>query len=947
MLKKILMITAFLAFASLSVSAQTSGILRGRILDANEAVVAGATVTVSSPALREPKRVTSDESGNYVILGLSPGVYQLQVVSGNFAPFRQEELSIRAGLTLTFDVKLSVAEVAQTVEVRSEAENTPIIDTSNPEQKFNVSGEFMNQLPLGSRQNWDSVWFLVPGAVTLGSTGPDENIDPAVHGASSRSNIYKLNGFDISNSFTNQGWTTQFSTEAIQDVQIKTSGVDASTPLGEGGYINVVTKSGGNKFSGSAALFYQPRSFNWTNIPGGTSLDQKLFQPDVSLGGPIFKNKTWFFVSYRRVLLDQGVPRTAEVLQIFRDNGFEEPNYDKSERNDRFFGKVTHQLNNSNVIAFNYLNDRGVTHNSDSRDLGTQETTIDIETGGPAYIFSHTATITSRFLLTTTYGYRRINSNVTPNGGEQPAVNRYATTAISGGNLAGQNLILQYGNRAGFASGSRGVRDQHELTSDLTYVVDNWWGQHTFQAGLQWKPRTRIDSETYFPENGLLYVHEVRRVVNGNVTYVPFHRQFRTPTSYPGIVGTTKVLGFYGQDKWVPHPRLTLSLGLRFDNQSNLDAFDIKRLDSWSVGPRFGLAYSLTKSNKDVIRFSIGRIHDIIYNQAAPSFGFRSPEIRSEWDNNLDGVYETVRITPAVGIDSPPAILNRTVDPNLHAPFIDEFYAGYTRQLPYRLVFDFGYVNRRFNNPIGTIDTNIIFENGQFLGYRDPAFNEILQTTNLTNSYQRYQALEFSLIRNVGGKFQSFISYTYQNQVEKGDFKYDDPQGYLNPREWFENDKVARPHIFRFNASYYLPYRFTIAAIFSLQSGAYSGALIKDLPANDPEVLAHGPRTITLSNGRVVNNPLYTTRRYVGPRSEGQLQLGNIPRLNLRFGKEFRFNDGKQSLEAHVDFFNITNDATPLFFRFGANNVSSSLFGVTSSNVQSPRGAQLSVRYRF
>ena len=87
----------------------------------------------------------------------------------------------------------------------------------------------------------------------------------------------------------------------------------------------------------------------------------------------------------------------------------------------------------------------------------------------------------------------------------------------------------------------------------------------------------------------------------------------------------------------------------------------------------------------------------------------------------------------------------------------------------------------------------------------------------------------------------------------------------MNPREWFENDKLARPHILRINGSYYLPLRFTLAMIFSLHSGEYGGPIVKDLDADDPEVGAHGPRTLTLANGRVVNNPLFTTRRLAGP----------------------------------------------------------------------------------
>ncbi len=943
------LLMVFLVLAAAPANAQYAGAIRGRALDPQGSLVAGVMLALTGPELQGRRTFVSNEMGAYVFPGLPPGVYQLEATRSGFHAFTQPGIILRAGSTLVLDVRLTLMEIAQTVDVagRGGGKEIPIADISNPEQKFNVSGEFINRLPLSSRQTWESVWFLVPGAVTIGRNGPDGiNFDPQVHGASERSNIYKLDGFEIGNAFTNQGWTTQFSAEVIQDAQIKTSGPDASTPLGQGGYINIITKSGGAEFHGAASFFSQPRSFNGNNVLGGAPLDQELHQPDLTLGGPLIKNKTWFFSSYRRTFINQGVPRTPEVLQVFTDNGFERPNYDLQERNHRFFGKITHNLTNNNLLTFSYLNDSGLTLNSDSRDLGTQETTIDLHNGGSAYQISWVSTFTPRLLLNMQYGYRAINSDVDLNGGVKPAVNRYAATAISAGNLTGQTLILQHGNRAGAASGSNGVRDHHELTGDLSYFKEGWRGLHSFQAGLQWKPRIRIESHTFYPGDGHVFSDEVRRVIGGEFTYITFHQQFRAPKRFLATAGVTTLLGFYFQDRWSPHQRLTLNIGARFDRQTSRDAFGIERLDSWSADPRVGASYSLTKSGRDVVRVSWGRIHDIINNQAAPSFGNRTPEIRDEWDNDLDGVFETVRVTPAVGLTGSPHIPTRLVDPRLHASYVDEFHIGYTRQLPRQFVFDFAYVNRKYQEAIGTLDGNIIYEHDLFRGYRDPAFDAILLTTNLTNSFQRYQSLEFSLIRNIGSRLQAFCSYTYQRQVEKGDFKYDDISGYLNPRGWFENDKVARPHIIRVNGSYYLPFRFTLAMIFSLQSGEYSGPIVKDLAANDPEVGAHGPRTLTLSNGRVVNNPLFTTRRLAWPRSEGQLQTESVPRLNLRFGKEFRFKENHM-LEANVDFFNITNDATPLFFRAGANNLSSATFGQLQSTVQSPRGAQLSIRYRF
>lgn len=953
MFRILISVVGLMLLSAVSISAQLPGAIRGQVTDQNGAILPGATLTLSGAQLQGRKTAIADAEGNFVFLGLAPGDYKVEVRQSGFQDAAQENIGLRAGQTLTLDLKLTVGGLAQSVNVaaRGGGENVPIIDTSNPEMAFNVSGEFINKLPLSSRQNWESVWFLVPGAVTIGTNGPDGvNFDPVINGASQRSNAYRLDGFEIGNSFTNQGWTTQFSTEAIQDVQIKAAGADASTPLGQGGFINIVTKSGGNKYSGSAAVFLQPRRFNWTNVPGGTPADQSLYQPDLSFGGPIKKDRLWFFMTYRRVFLNQGVARSATVLESFRANGFNIPDYDLQERNNRFTGKLTYRLNDKNTVSFNYLNDHGLTLNSDSRDYSTQESTIDVHTGGPTYQVNWTSTLTPRLLLTSQFGYRRIISDVDMKGGENPAVTRYSATVVSGGNLTGATgaIILQYGNRAfGFATGSVGVRDHYDFTTDLSYAKSGWLGQHTFGTGFQVKPRTRIDSQNVHPSSGLGLIEEVRRVAaDGTVSYAPFHRQYRNPTEYTSIAGITRQVGFYFQDKWQAHPRLTVNVGARFDRQTSVDSFQIRRVNTWSADPRFGVAWSASKNGRDVIRVSWGRYHDIIYVQAAPSFGSRAPEIRNEWDNNLDGTYETVRITPAIGLDGRINVTNRTVDPNLHASFEDSFNVSYTRQLPWKLVFDGGYVDNRIKEPIGLLDTNIIYENGLFRGYKDVTQNAISASANLTNSYLRYQSMQFSLIRNIGGRYSIFTNYTWQRQKQAGDFASDDPAGYVNPRGWFETDKLARPHIFRVNGHVYLPWRFTTAAIFSLHSGNFGGPLTKTLAANDPEVTRFGPASLTLSNGRVVNNPLSTTTRLVGPRGERQLQLPALPRLNLRLGKEFKFKE-TQTFEAGVDFFNITNNGAPLFFRNGTNTSVPATFGQYLSNTQAPRGAQMSLRWRF
>jgi hypothetical protein len=931
---------AFMLAAALlpAARAQFTGTIQGRVLDPNEAVVPKATVTLSGPAIQGKKTTVTDDSGAYVFLGLPAGQLLVEATAPGFAEYKSPDLDLRGGMTLTVDVRMKVAGVATTVDVDATA---PIIDIANPENKFNISGTFMNQLPLSMRQNWDAVWFMVPGAVTIGRSGPDNNIDPAIHGASERSNVYKMDGMEIGNAFTNQGWTTQFSTEAIQDVYIKTSGPDASTPLGQGGYINVVTKSGGNQFHGTAAFYAQPRSFNWNNIPGGTPADQELYQPDLSVGGPIWKDRTWFYISYRRVYLNTGVPRTAAALANFTTYGFEKPSYDLQERNNRFTSKITHKLAQNHTLSFSYNTDSSLTLNSDSRDQSTIESAIDIHTGGPLYRGGWNWTVTPRLLLSVQYGYRRINGNVDRKGGENPSRTLYLTTTVSGGVPAGQQVLLYAGNRSGAASASLDKRSQHAADVALSYVKDGLAGQHQFDVGMQLKPRSQDQGTTYYPTSGLLDVDEYRQLQpDGSYKFIPFHWIYYSPTSFPfGGTGRIFTLGGYVQDKWRPIPRLTISAGVRFDNQSSHDLFNVNEINTVSVDPRLSVAYSLTKNGRDVVRASWSRVHDAIYVQAAPSFGNITPNRTDVYSTALNGVQDTTRLTP--GVFSFPAQFNGLVDPNLHAGYLNEIGLSYTRQLPSRFVMTAGFVRRIFWDNLGTMDKNIIYENGLFKGYKNEAFNALSVPVNLKNNHQIYRDFEFSLNRNVG-RLSTFTSYTYQKQVDEGQFAYDSVLGYLNPQSWFRNDKLARPHLFRIAAYYMLPLKFTVSAIYQVQSGAFGGALTKTLPAADP---AFGPASITLSNGRVVSNPLASTSRLVGPRSDGQLQLPTVVRLNMRFGKQLRLSE-RMTLDAACDFFNITNNGDPLFFLNGT-NTSLATFGQFSSTTQSPRGAELSVLFRF
>ena len=120
-----------------------------------------------------------------------------------------------------------------------------------------------------------------------------------LHGADYSSLVMQVDGADMASTLQNTNGYMNLSTESIDDVQIKTGAVDASTPIGAGAVLSIVTKSGTNRLKGAAGIVYQDQSWNANNAPGGTTSALEIAQPDVSLGGPILKSRAWFFGVYR------------------------------------------------------------------------------------------------------------------------------------------------------------------------------------------------------------------------------------------------------------------------------------------------------------------------------------------------------------------------------------------------------------------------------------------------------------------------------------------------------------------------------------------------------------------------------------------------------------------------------------------------------------------------
>ncbi len=956
-----------LVVVSSSAGAQivSEGSIRGVVKDAQGAVLPGATVTAASPTVTGIRTTVSDSQGNYRLIDLPPGEYTLTGELQGFSKISRAGVVIRAGLNLSIDLALQVGNLAETIMVSGD---TPMLETQKTVQAVNISGEMQRRLPLTVGGHWSGVTLLTPGvaavAAEAGMGGVYFN-----RGTDNESHVVQVDGADMG-SFRQQ-WPAAYlglSTEALADVQVKTAGIDAASPLAQGMVINISAISGTNQFRGATGAIYTAKNWNGNNIPGGTTRAVKIVQPDVSLGGPIRRDRAWFYAAARFSSESAGIGRTPEVvsrLQALRP-GFEP--FDNKRSQKFWYIKATTQLSrNHQAYVF-------AQRDVDPRDSNAADWADPFDVlafGGYGYGARVSSvwgsSVTTRLLAA--YNNKSINQDfnifagrVVDNG---PATLVHRDAFLSSGRLVGSGSIAQLNNLQ-----TRNLWPTSKLTlsGDLTYVKTGWIGSHEFQTGVYLQPRLRVDTIDRYANGGFLLEEVVLRdPANLSGGYVPFHRQILGVAELTSASVGARDDAVYIQDAWRPISRLTVTAGLRLDWIQGTDKlFNAVVLDDMAVGPRFGGTYQVTADSKNVVRASWGRVHEAPIGLRIGAAGTNRAGVRDLYDLNRDGVFETEFVTPASTVLS----TNREIDPDRRQPFVDEWLVGYRRQFPGQLSVDVSFIQRSYKHRPALVEVNGIYDGGVFRGYRNEAFNDIFLVTSNQWNWPVYSGFELTAAKQAR-RMQLLGGYTRAFQHLAGTWQPNDPASFIEP-EKFANDgglgSISRAnesnslsgtadvrgqmwlrHIGRLGVVYMAPWDLVIASTVSAQSGLRSGPVVTRLAAADPRF---GPPTVQLSNGRVVSNPLATTIRFAnGDRGEGQIEGPAIIAWNARVGRDFKM--GSRRLEASLDVFNITNRGAVQTFLGGGNQTYSPNFAkrpdgsFIGSSVQPPRSAQFTVRFVF
>ncbi|MEO6587935.1 MAG: carboxypeptidase regulatory-like domain-containing protein, partial [Pyrinomonadaceae bacterium] len=284
-----------------------SGGIRGKVTDQQNAVVPNATVTATNVGTNKVETAATDQDGGYRFSNLQPGTYNIGIAASGFANFTQEKVIVEVGQVTAVDVPLGVAGQTSTVEITAEA---PVINTNDSSSATNINQTSINELPINGRRA-SSFVLLTPGVVPDGGFGL-----VSFRGISGLLNNSTVDGGDNNQAFFSEerGRTrisSSISQDAVREFQVNTSNYSAEFGRAAGGVVNTVTKSGTNNFHGSAFYYFRDNRFGATNpfttrtISTPTGIQTNRIKPeDVrhqfggSLGGPIVKDRLFFFFSY-------------------------------------------------------------------------------------------------------------------------------------------------------------------------------------------------------------------------------------------------------------------------------------------------------------------------------------------------------------------------------------------------------------------------------------------------------------------------------------------------------------------------------------------------------------------------------------------------------------------------------------------------------------------------
>ncbi len=902
-LKPLLCVALLAIFASVASAQEVTGSIRGTVKDPTGAVIPGATVTATSPSLVRPIEVTTDDSGVYFFGRLPSGIYSITAAQSGFSTVKKDDVNVQLGRELSLDLGLTAGGVSEVVDVT--ATSGDAIDISSSKTVTNISEEFIDKTPKG--RNVHSILRVAPGVRFEPKAGNEGVGGISIDGASGAENAYIIDGVEVTDVRKGQlRRADSIPFEFVREVQIKSGGFEAEFGGATGGVVNVVTRSGSDEFHGEVAYSQTGSGFN-SNIRGFHQAsptnaavgeffrqredDYRASYPGFSISGPIIKQRLNFFTSYFPELINsKRTLNTAAGVQTFeqkltRHYGIARLDFaptDKMQVNASYLWTPTKVTGTLPVADDRVAPSPGL----DKRGGYTPSNSF-----SSAWNYAPT----SKLILSARFGYKYLNDKgATLNG-------NYVATGGSYGISGSPFIFYRTGSGsqtsppvpAAFAGANnfqnvastlltqKDITTRHNLYLDATYVARIGGQQHTIKGGYALNRLSNDVEQNY--TNGrfdIFWGEGFTRgtgIVNQRGTFGYYI--WEDGVRLKGVT-SSRNQGFYIQDSWQAHQRLTLNLGVRFENEF-LPSFlgEINGIAQqppisfgWGdkIAPRIGVAWDVLGNSRWKLSGSYGHYFDVMkYELARGSFGgdvwishvyrldnpagfanlgFANPGAAGTLITEFDNRH--------IDVDANGQIAG--IDPELKPYQQREFSITSEHQISRNMVFSARYTRKRLIHAIedigllGADGSEVYVYGNPGFGTRSTSINTIGTTTvNLEpgnflfpKAVREYDGLELRLQHRFSEGFAkglSFLtSYTLSrlygnytglaNSDENGrsdpsvSRAFDLPYGNFdqNGRNVYGRLPTDRPHAFTFFGNYPVKWQGGTTD-FSLSQVAYSG----------------------------------------------------------------------------------------------------------------------------
>jgi outer membrane receptor protein involved in Fe transport len=868
----------FLVVLSLSIQAQTAltGGLRGFVTDSNGAAVSGAVVKLENKSLSFNQETVTGADGRFVFLNLVPASdYEMQVAANGFKTLTRNGITVISSEAAAVDAQLEVAAVTETVDVNSTGEAQL---SQSAELSQNIDEKQLNNLPLYNR-NLNRAALLDPHVRNTQGLGGDGGVTArlSINGRIYRETHYKLDGNANFDAYTNNEPLQAVSLSAVQEYKILTNQYSAEHGGTTAGFLLATTKSGTKDFRGEAFFLGRPSGIQARPPLSNIRIPNQRLQFGGSLSGPLYKDRTLFFLNYEGTRQDRGsfisIPAPGFYVGNLREN--------------LGLFKVDHRFADNHTLSVRLNGSRTTNNNVNDR------ITFNSQPAAPQALpstaaFSYTQAAGVQLNDNYVIGSNIVNEFRVSYTNAIPSASRPVTPGI---------VII----RPGISTEGNGTFSEFRLQN--TQIVEQMsvqTGRHSFKFGGDYT-RQQVNDRSY----------QAFGTYTLDITGKPV--RFQQQLSREDLTYGQSRFAAFVQDDWRVSSQLTLNLGLRYDYQSIIKDYN-------NFGPRLGFAYDIGGTGDTVVRGGAGMYYD------QPFFhGFTQRYLLNDTSLNR-GAFEL--LGNAAEAFFPNSLDVNSFDPR--SPLLQRiprslFLKGDDLTSPYTLQFSIGVQRKLFNDWVVNADYVHNISRGLLTAFNINAPSPFVRTApgqrrsadeaNATRPFSTYQgvsvrdvlvsnnagrseydALSLGLTKRFGNRYTFAANYVLS---EAKDAVTDDHLG-ANPNEWNDviNAEYApsdfnQKHRFVAYGAVALPFETT----FSLVATAASGIRINPITGVDNN-----------GDGRLVDRPAGFARNSFAGKSQ--------TRLDASLSKSFRVGIINETarFEIRGDVFNLFNNSN--FYRF-------------------------------